>query len=68
MPDLTQEEFISRFVRYCVENCGFTHFTDGQPVEEYSGDIALTYWAEPWQREDGPEACAESEMSYWGEE
>lgn len=64
---LTEEQFVARFVARCLSTCGFTHFDDGEPVEEYARMVAPCYWADPDQREDGPEECADADMSYWGE-
>ena len=30
--------------------------------------VAESYWLTDYQRADGPEACAEGDMDYWGEE
>lgn len=65
---LTELQFISRFAAHCKKMCGFTHFDDGMSVDEYCGDVAKSYYQDPHYRDDGPEACAESDMSYWGEE
>ena len=43
--EITEQQFIDRFVAHCLNTCGFTHFDDGGSVE----------------------ACAESDMDYWGE-
>lgn len=61
-------EFVRRFVDYVVSNAGFETFDDGVPVRPYAEETAVTYFENPDQRADGPEACAEEEMSYWGEE
>ena len=65
---MTKEEFCARFVAHMTEKAGFTHFDDGESVAEYAAMIAPSYWEEPYQREEGPEACAEVDMDYWGEE
>lgn len=65
---ITEADFIERFVDRCLETCGFTHFDDGSSVEAYAREIAPSYWSDPHYREDGPEACADSDMDYWGEE
>lgn len=66
--DLTEEQFITRFVAHCMKQCGFTHFDDGTAVEDYAIDTAKSYWEDPIYRSDGPEACADGDMDYWGEE
>ncbi len=64
---LTEAAFVERFKAYCLKTCGFTYFDDGDSVAEYCDKVAPSYWADPFQREDGPESCAEADMSYWGE-
>ena len=64
---LTEAQFVERFTAHCLKLCGFTHFDDGQPVSEYCADVAPSYYADPDYRDEGPEACAESDMDYWGE-
>lgn len=69
MPEeLTEERFVALFKAHCLKHCGFTHFDDGTSVSEYCDEVAPSYWADPFQRETGPEECAEADMSYWGEE
>ena len=65
---MTEAQFVSRFAEHCKKVCGFTHFDDGMSVDDYCEDVAKSYYADIAYREDGPEACAESDMSYWGEE
>lgn len=65
---MTEAEFVSRFTEYCLANCGFTHFDDGTSVADYCAEVAPSYFADPHQRDDGPEACASADMDYWGEE
>lgn len=67
-PRLRKSEFCKRFVDRMVKRAGFTHFDDGLSVEEYAKDTAPTYFSDPDQRADGPEECADADMSYWGEE
>jgi hypothetical protein len=64
---VTKEQFIERFVKYVTDRCPPT-FDDGSSVEQYARDTAPTYYDEPDQRADGPEECAYSDMSYWGED
>jgi len=63
---ITEEEFCRRFVECMVRACGET-FDDGTSIREYAAETAPTYWQDDWQRKQGPEACAEADMSYWGE-
>jgi hypothetical protein len=63
---LTLEEFCVRFKARMLAVAGPT-FDDGDSIAEYADETAPTYFETDWQREDGPEACAEADMSYWGE-
>lgn len=71
---LSKEEFVARFKAHMISHAGFEKFDDGGPVAEYADETAPTYWEEQHQNgespEDGesPEECAESDMSYWGED
>ncbi|WP_417261641.1 hypothetical protein [Celeribacter sp.] len=66
--DREKADFIDRFVAHCIKASGITHFDDGTSVAEYARDVAESCWNEPHYRSEGPEACADSDMSYWGEE
>lgn len=68
MSSLTQDEFVSRFIAHMVKTAGFAAFDDGTSVAAYAEEVAGSYWAEEYYREDGPEACAEADMDYWGED
>lgn len=65
---LSEHSFVARFTERCLKTCGFTHFDDGTSVQDYCEKVAPSYWADPFQREIGPEECADEDMSYWGEE
>lgn len=65
---MTLEEFTERFCNRCRAMCGFTHFDDGKSVEEYCGEVAKSYYDDQHYRDEGPEACADGDMDYWGEE
>lgn len=64
---ITQEQFIERFVKRIVERSPRPAFDDGESVEEYARATAPSYWEQEHQRAEGPEECADSDMSYWGE-
>lgn len=66
MSDLTKEEFCERFKARMLAS-GATHFDDGESIADYAEETAPTYWETDWQRELGPEECAEADMSYWGD-
>jgi len=63
---MVETEFCARFV---AEMMTAAPTYDGTPDElrAYAEEIAPTYWAEPSQREEGPEACAQSDIGYWEE-
>ncbi len=67
-PPPKKAEFCERFVARIVKRAGFTHFDDGLSVEAYAKETAPTYFADPDQRAEGPEECADADMSYWDEE
>ncbi|PQV52867.1 hypothetical protein LX70_03973 [Defluviimonas denitrificans] len=58
------EEFTERFVKEMVRLGGET-FADGSSVAEYARETAPLYYAEDYQREEGPEACAEADIDCW---
>jgi hypothetical protein len=66
-PDMTKDEFCTRFVARMVAKAGFDKFADGFSVAEYAAESAPTYFEEEHQRVEGPEECADSDMSYWGD-
>lgn len=65
---LSKEEFTRRFTAEAIRLAGFETFDDGTKVSDYCTETAASYYADPSYREDGPEACAEGDVSYWGEE
>lgn len=65
---MTLEEFTERFTKEATRLAGFDTFDDGTTVAEYCADVAPSYYSHPLYRADGPEVCAESDVSYWGEE
>lgn len=67
-PPISKAEFCRRFSDRMVKRASFTHFDNDKSVEEYARETAPTYWSDKDQRRDGPEECADANMSYWGEE
>lgn len=64
--DMTKEEFCARFKTRMLAVAGET-FQDGESIAEYADEVAPTYWEDEQQRADGPEECADSDISYWGD-
>ena len=64
---ITKEEFCARFIKRMTILAPFTAFDDGTLVKDYAKETAPTYWENEDQRADGPEECADADMSYWGE-
>lgn len=64
---ISKDEFVQRFVACMLKHAG-PNFDDGESVEVYARETAVTYWDDESQREDGPEECASADMSYWGED
>lgn len=67
--ELSQEDWCKRFVKHMLDlSAPRDHFDDGELILDYATATAPTYWETDWQREEGLEACAEADVSYWGEE
>lgn len=66
---MSREEFCARFKVRMLAVAGPFFAQEGpdapDSVEEYADQIAPTYWDDPSQRANGPEACAETDISYW---
>lgn len=65
---MTEAEFTRRFTEHAIRMAGFDTFDDGVSVADYCAEFAPSYFRDPLYRDEGPEACAEGDMSYWGEE
>lgn len=66
--EITREEFCARFKAHMLKYGGTT-FDDGSSIADYADEVAPTYFEDDdWLRKQGPEACADADMSYWGEE
>lgn len=65
--ELTREQFCKRFVTRMIDTAGADHFDDGELILDYAYEVAPTYFETKWQRDMGPEECADADMSYWGE-
>lgn len=66
--EMSLDEFTRRFTAEAIRLSGFDTFDDGTSVADYCKEVAASYHSDLHYREDGPEACAESDVSYWGEE
>ena len=66
MSDITREEFCARFKAEMLRIAGPT-FDDGESIAAYADDIGPTYWDQSDQRAEGPEECAQTDISYWEE-
>jgi hypothetical protein len=67
-PNDGREKWCQQFVEHMCRRAPFPDFDDGTSVREYAEQAAPTYWEDPDQREDGPEECADADISYWGDE
>ena len=68
MSEMSEAEFCARFKARMLAAVGPPYlFDDGESIADYADDIAPTYYATAWQRELGPEECADADMSYWGD-
>lgn len=65
---MTEDEFCQRFkARMLHRVYPRTHFDDGESIADYADDTAPTYWEQEHDRKEGPEACADTDISYWGD-
>jgi hypothetical protein len=64
---LSCEEFCARFKARMLAVAGpaWSAEADGQSLEDYADQTAPTYYDDPDMRDDGPEDCADCDMSYW---
>ena len=67
VPEITRDEFCKRFVTRMLDRAGRDHFDDGELILDYADRTAPTYFEDDGIRDEGPEACADADMSYWGE-
>jgi hypothetical protein len=67
MIDPTLGEFCARFKARMITRAGET-FEDGDSVAEYADMVAPSYFDDPMMRDEGPEECADADISYWGDE
>jgi hypothetical protein len=61
---MTRDEFCARFKARMLARVGPTD-AEGADVAEYADMTAPSYWDDPDQREDGPEACADADLDCW---
>ena len=62
--EITKDEFCQRFVEHMMKVLPRFDGTEAE-LREYAEETAPTSYDEPWQRADGPEECAMSDISYW---
>ncbi len=66
---ITREEFVARFKAHMLRRAGQATFDDGGSIADYAEEVGPTYFEQDgWLRNQGPEECADADMSYWGEE
>lgn len=61
---ILRDEFCARFKARLLAKVG-PKDAEGADVAEYADMTAPTYWEQADQREEGPEACADADLSYW---
>lgn len=69
--ELSKEEFCARFVAHMIKMAPFERFTEetgepGETVADYAAATAELYYEETTLCVEGPEECAEADMSCWG--
>lgn len=62
--NISKEDFCARFKAQMIKRAGPT-FGDGGSVAEYADEVSGTYYDTDWQREEGPEDCANADMDEW---
>lgn len=58
MVELSKQQFCKRFVARIVE-------AGGESNRVYGQEVAPMYWADTAQRAEGPEVCADNDISQW---
>lgn len=64
---IPKDEFLARFKARMLAVAG-EKFDDGESIADYADEIGPTYYDDENQHEEGPEECADADMSYWGED
>lgn len=65
---MTMQEFVDRFVARMLAVAGST-FDDGSSIKQYAEDTAPSYFDDHGNDPlESAEDCADSDMSYWGED
>lgn len=64
--NLTEAEFCARFVAEMMTYAP-VYTGPAEDLRAYAEEIAPVYYAEEWQRANGPEECAASDVGYWEE-
>lgn len=67
MEEISQRDFHERFKRHMLDIAGPV-FLGGEYVADYADEAYMGYWEILEDRLEGPEVCAENDISYWGEE
>lgn len=63
---LSKEEFCTRFEAEMITAAPI-YGGSKEELAAYAAEIAPSYFETDWQRAEGPEACAQSDISYWEE-
>lgn len=63
---MEKEEFCRRFKVHMLAIAG-SKFDDRSSIASYAEETAPAYWDEPDLRKEGPEECAQTDVSYWGD-
>lgn len=64
---LSREEFCARFKAHMLKLAG-EKFDDGDSIADYADETAHSYFEEQHMLGESPEECAETDISYWGED
>lgn len=60
-------DFRDRFVAEMMTALPIFGDTEAE-LRAYAEEAAKAAYETPWQREEGPEACAQADISYWNDQ
>ena len=60
-------DFRDRFVAEMMTVLPAIDSTEAE-LRAYAEEAAKAAYETPWQREEGPEACAQADISYWNDQ
>jgi hypothetical protein len=64
---LDANTFADRFTAEVIRLAGRRTFDDGESIETYARETALSYFEDQYRDGMSPEECAEADVGYWGD-